>query len=143
LDPPRDPDGQVFGRPPPLFFPLGDIFARGLELFLASIEGADLTTGRVTRYVNAVKSELETKYGWTRAAVDELFAIEGDPFRGGLITSYTIIRPEKALPAQNPLVFDPPVMREMMRMGFERAKEVLSGVRKAPVWPAAVEPVKA
>ncbi|MFT3764076.1 MAG: patatin-like phospholipase family protein [Minicystis sp.] len=108
------------------------IFTRGLDLFTSEITKGDLDSANLrygaVRYLRNAKDRLSRELGVDRDRIEAIFeSVPDNPFDKVLIDRYTLIRPVDPLPISDPLEFDPGVMREVMAMGRERAKEVLSG----------------
>lgn len=120
-------------RHPPertVYTDLLSIFARGLTLFTTEITRGELESAQLqfdaVDYLGRVEAELSRALGRPREEIHRMIAaVPGNPFASVRLDRYTLIQPLDPLPITDMLDFDPRTMREVMAMGYERAREVV------------------
>lgn len=110
--------------------PFDDLIAvveRTLDLLTNEIRDNDLRAARLyneaLEYLERVKSRLSDEPGLDRKRVESLFADEDNPFSARRRVVLRVISPTRHL--GDPLRFDPEDMSLWLRLGRERAREVL------------------
>lgn len=109
---------------------LMQIFGRGLALMTGAIDAADVTSAQVSQqavdYLRAVKANVAKELGLPVAEVERLFAVGENPYAEDKLRRLTLIRPKAPLPVDNDLQFEPTLMRQMMKQGWDRAAEIFA-----------------
>lgn len=75
-------------------------------------------------YLDQIRANARDKLGLTPAQVRGLFSGLENPFEGKRIVGITLIRPDEEL-SPDSLSFDPVKMREMVDLGYAKAKQVV------------------
>lgn len=105
-----------------------DILKRTLELLTDEIVDNDLKVASVyseaIRYLEQIRTNAKERLGLSEAKRRKLFEGAENPFKGKRVVGITTIRPDRELMVSS-LQFDPDHMREMVDLGYHRAKEVV------------------
>lgn len=123
---------------PQLFTNIIDILAHTVDLFERDVLLHDVRTAQlyseIVRYLDALKTAVNTNCGLDEAAVEAIFAIPASdvnmPRRlsGKVPVSIQIIQPEDPIElTEVTLVFKPDEMRRVMESGRRRAEMILRG----------------
>jgi len=106
-----------------------DILKRTLELLTDEIVDNDLKIAMLyseaIRYLDHIRTNGKEKLSLSDSQIKKLFAGLENPFDGKRIVGITSIRPDVEL-MDSSLNFDPAKMREMVDIGYKKAKEVVS-----------------
>lgn len=105
-----------------------DILKRTLELLTDEIVDNDLKTAAIyskaIHNLNKIRMNAKERLGLTDSEIRKLFTGLENPFKGKRIIGITTIRPDEEL-MESSLNFNPARMREMVDIGYKKAKEVI------------------
>jgi len=105
-----------------------DILKRSLELLTEEIVDSDVKIATIysegIRYLDLIKMNAKEKLGLTDSQIRKLFSGYKNPYEGKKIVGITLIRPDEELMPES-LSFDPEKMREMVDIGYKKAKTVV------------------
>jgi NTE family protein len=120
----REPKGVEFTQ-------IVKILARTIDLLTEQVGECSLRLRQrdhqFMRFLDALKDELMRRPDVTPQEVNELFDSALNPVRGMRAVTLHLVRPRRDLPTDG-LEFDPDIMKQMIKMGWDEAKRVL-GVR--------------
>lgn len=106
-----------------------DILKRTLELLTDEVVDNDMKVATLysetIRYLDQIRANAKEKLGLSDSQIRKLFGGFENPFDGKRRVGIMTIRPDREL-MESSLEFNPDRMRELVDMGYRRAKEVMS-----------------